>query len=507
MNSVDVYPDFPMEEPAPPPEPGWLATLLMMCLCPIWFVLDWFYTRNWRALLASLPALLAGVTLAAILLRGKWTPDEVWLRTYDDLTAAALRVEDTEAAEVYCRRMAVLDASAPQAIYGLAITAAQKKDYDRARSLMRRIAPEDAAGYPAAHLWLATDMVRQGGRLERRAEKLLEHHLTQYLAGGGGNWEAHALLGQLYSVRGDAERAIPHLVRASPHWPDLQLTLALLYERQKNTKAARASAEGARDYFREQVKADPKASKARIQWAQSEALLKNFDQAVKILREGLTSSDPKIFHAALVDVYLWWYASVSGDNSDSLAKRLELLNSALAHGPDNPHVLTLLADLSTRDWEGAGQALGALEEVLARGTAPATVHAILGTRASLQGDFETAQMHLELAYQGNLQMPAVLNNLAWALANRENPDLERALQLAQAAKKLSNHPEISDTIGNILARLGREREAVVELEAALRAFPDRPQLHSQLADLYKTLGDVRLAEVHRQLAKRNKKSP
>jgi len=91
------------------------------------------------------------------------------------------------------------------------------------------------------------------------------------------------------------------------------------------------------------------------------------------------------------------------------------------------------------------------------------------------------------------------------MANRENADLERSLQLAQAAKKLSDHPEISDTVGHILARLGRQREAVVELETALRAFPNRLELHSTLAELYQALGDAGLAELHARLAKQ--KSP
>lgn len=507
MNSVTVYPEYSLEEPepGPPPAPGWAARLWMACLCPVWFVLDWFCSRDWRALLASLPALLFGGVAAGILVQGKTTPNVVWLRAYDLRAQAALDEKNTAAAEVYFRRIAMLRPSAPSAIFGLALAAAQQEDIERARALMRRIAPEDAVGYPPAHFWLAKDLLDQDGRLKPGAEKALENHLTQFLAGGGVNLEADALLGQIYTVRGDAERAIPYLAKASQRWPNLHLTLAILYERQKNTPAARASAATASDYFRKQVLADSQALEPRIQWAQSEALGKNYEQAVQILREGLKSADPERFRAALIEVYLWWYASIPGDDSASLAERLELLNAALTYGPNNPAVLTLLADLSTRDWSRAGEAFGALQEVLARGAAPPTVHAILGTQALLQGDYKTAEMHLEMAYQGNLQMPVVLNNLAWAMANRENADLERSLQLAQAAKKLSDHPEISDTVGHILARLGRQREAVVELETALRAFPNRLELHSTLAELYQALGDAGLAELHARLAKQ--KSP
>ena len=47
-------------------------------------------------------------------------------------------------------------------------------------------------------------------------------------------------------------------------------------------------------------------------------------------------------------------------------------------------------------------------------------------------------MHLEQARQRNARIPEVLNNLAWGLAQKDEPDLERALQLAEAAQRLSN---------------------------------------------------------------------
>jgi len=58
-----------------------------------------------------------------------------------------------------------------------------------------------------------------------------------------------------------------------------------------------------------------------------------------------------------------------------------------------------------------------------------------------------------------------------------------------------------------LADVGGKGLFVKELEAALRAFPDRPELHRKLAALYNTLGDARLAAVHQQLAQPKTKAP
>ena len=228
--------------------------------------------------------------------------------------------------------------------------------------------------------------------------------------------------------------------------------------------------------------------------ALTEVLLQNYPEAVRILEAGLTSSDPKRFHDTLVGVYLAWYQTVPENDKDGLPKRLELLNRALAHGPNNPQVLAILADLSTRQPEPAGSALAPLEKALAQGTAPAVVHAILGTRALEKGQLEKARIHLELANERDPQMPVVLNNLAWLFATREKPDLERALPLAEAARKLSNNPEISATLGTILTRMGKHKQAVKELETAIKAFPDRTRLHEELAQVLRQAGRPRAGQ-------------
>ena len=75
---------------------------------------------------------------------------------------------------------------------------------------------------------------------------------------------------------------------------------------------------------------------------------------------------------------------------------------------------------------------------------------------------------------------------------------------AESAKKLSANPEMSVTLGIILARMGRHRQAVKELETALAAFPDRARLHAELAACYAKLGDPDSAKLHQRLAEEGK---
>lgn len=96
----------------------------------------------------------------------------------------------------------------------------------------------------------------------------------------------------------------------------------------------------------------------------------------------------------------------------------------------------------------------------------------------------------------------LLNNLRWAIAHAEPPDLDRALNLANAAHQAApNHPDVLETRGQILAKLGRWKEAITDLDKALPAMPNRARVHDTLAPAYENLGVKELADEHRRRAR------
>jgi tetratricopeptide (TPR) repeat protein len=464
------------------------------------FVWGWWYTRRWLALLASLPGILAGGTVGCLLVLGAWTPHDRLLDQYQASAEAALSRGDSDAAQLYFRRLTALNAASPSVRYGIALTAVLQGDQARARTLMQTLAPEDSGGYPDAHRWLAQDLISRNRELTPESVEIVEHHLCQVLAHDEGNREAIALMAAVLWSRGDTRKALPYVEQMAEESPEWNLPLAALYQTRGDPAAARRAAQRAAAHYRQLVQSNPRAWRDRLHWAQSEAMQENYSQAATILRAGLAAPDPQVFHDALVGVYLAWYAATAGETPEGLATRLELLDQALAHGPSHPRVLTLVAEASGRGGEQSETARQALQEALADGKAPATVHLILGTQALEEGDWDRCQMHLELASQLAPQTPLVLNNLAWVLAKREPPELQRALELAQRAKQLSDHPEIAHTLGTILARSGRYVEAIAEVEAVLRLLPERPNIHRLLAEWYEKLGNSELAEIYRRRA-------
>ena len=112
-------------------------------------------------------------------------------------------------------------------------------------------------------------------------------------------------------------------------------------------------------------------------------------------------------------------------------------------------------------------------------------------------------MHLERADELAPQTPAIANNLAWVLASSEPADLPRALELSNLAiERAPRDLNFRDTRGRIYVKMGRLKEALNDLEAALTAAPDDAQLHRALAEVYGHLGLSDMAAEHKRLAEK-----
>lgn len=92
-----------------------------------------------------------------------------------------------------------------------------------------------------------------------------------------------------------------------------------------------------------------------------------------------------------------------------------------------------------------------------------------------------------------------LNNLAMLMYKYEKDRLPEALDLARKADRLSGgkQPAIRDTIGQILARMGRMDEAQEILEQCVSELPQEWNLHNTLAQIYERRGNEDLAQAHR----------
>jgi tetratricopeptide (TPR) repeat protein len=497
---------------------GWLLRFPLFLFevigITVWtFLRGWLQSRPLPALLHSIPFVLAVLAVAFLLLQaGRVSRSDLALR-YRDSALKAAADGNTKASALWLEKAALLDPSDPKYLYSQALLADEGGRRDQARSIMQRIASADGAGYPPAHFWLAQDLIGQSLPLTPELSKVLEHHLKQALQSQPLEAESHALLGRLMVIRGDRLQAISHLEMAVREKPECHLALAVLYQEQQEPEQAARSARRAADYFAKLVAAEPAAWKHRLPWAQAELLGDHYAKAIGILEPAVDkAADPAPFRELLVAAHLGSLAELAQREPNRLDKQLDILNAAFQYGPENPEVLTLIANLMTQERDDAdsrqvAELRKALMLTLASGTAPPLVHLIVGTRALEAGDVDRAVTHLELAFKANPDLPMVLNNLAWGLAHRKPPDLVRALQMIDTAIPLSDHPNLHGTRAVILSALGRSQDAINELETVLRRHPDPAWVHESLADLYRQAGVEDLAELHTQLAARFRKTP
>jgi tetratricopeptide (TPR) repeat protein len=476
--------------------------------CCAWFW-HWLCGRPWVLLMHSSPALLVSLSLAGIVIFESSGGDAQLLSLYQRTASAALDKPDRVAAEICLRKLQRLDPSGAGTTYVAARWAELKGERAGTLELMRKLAPADRPGYPRAHFWLALHMLRENRQLSVEETDQLVHHLEVAIGSEQDQLQAHVLLADIQRARGDRVAAAGHLEAAVLDRPEMRLPLALLYTELGDEYRAREQRQRAIEYFRQRVDRDARDVAAVAMWASAVALGGDYSQGEEILASAMAKQSAQTkggaerlaaLRRALADLYVAWYDAQRKSQGADVTSLFALLQKALTTMPNHAAALNRLAGLVGRTDTQTPEVRKLLQEYAASKDVPASVQLVMGTSAAAEGNWAEARKYLEAARKEMPQMPALLNNLAWVLASETPPQLERALTMADAAaKSWPNHPEIRETRGVILARLGRWQDALVDLEMALTAFPDRPAIHRELATVYEHLGDRDLAERHRQL--------
>ena len=106
----------------------------------------------------------------------------------------------------------------------------------------------------------------------------------------------------------------------------------------------------------------------------------------------------------------------------------------------------------------------------------------------------------------------LLNNIASEILLKDDADLHTALRLVNEALSFSPaQPDMRETRGQILVRLGRTQEGFDELRAVANQLPNSVGLHKTLSEIYRQMNLSRLADRHAkrvaQLSRERQESP
>jgi tetratricopeptide (TPR) repeat protein len=500
--------------------------------------------RYVRMLLQALPALAAGSGVLVLGVMAALVPKDELLASYRQAAAKGLDARDYPLAHVACERLTKLEPGRPDFRFGLAITLYAEGNHEQALGLMNGLATPDAPGFGSAHLWQAKRLLLGKEDVDKQRQEDIKKHLAyaiQAIAPGDHDClEAHLLAGQILQAEGRLTDAHPHLLEAVKLSSEMELALARSFAARRDMRRALEHGNAALKYYHDLAQADAGNSAARLNWAEAALFLGQYPEAVDVLRDGYRAGKGDAFRLGLARAYLRWAQALALDPKSPLSERLVLLDWSIQLDYSNLDSLYALLPLIRVEGVEADRARAVVQDLLAQGKSPALAHLVLGLDAQQRGMKAAAQHHMEEAYKLGKQMPVMVNNLAWTLAHLRpveypqfaapllmsgavnNPlavasawaweraqvkalrdyqerDLPRALAMINGLLEKANQLSYLETRGQILARMGRWKEALRDLEAALPSLKRNRELHRTLVVVYDKLGMPEMAAAHRRV--------
>lgn len=315
---------------------------------------------------------------------------------------------------------------------------------------------------------------------------------------------ARLYVGQLM-LNGRLEEALPVMVQLMPTSPVYGIQAAVLARQAGFETRAVSYAENSLNQFIELYKKDSNRSEIAIAIAKNYVFLNQYERATSVLNfaigKATEAATQQELRQHLGDCYVLWAESINlkpVKTTEDRVQILKLLESALTNAPGNDLVMQMVSDQVLETINDSNPEIAALQVALVRGVSPGVSHFIRGTGALLKGNTEAAVMHLEIAAKTLPQSDVILNNLACVIAKRQDGDLERALLLIDSVIQRNQQPSpyFYDTRGQILCKLGRYKEAIPDLEAALALPALAKDAHQALGECYKNLGADQLSQQH-----------
>ncbi len=462
------------------------------------FSRSWFFTRNYHQLLGGIPAIMLFLPLAFCLIRIPFHSATAKARHYRLAAQDAWEAGDFDAARLYYRKIQQIGVSVEAALFQTAIAADEEGDVEAAYQQMKDVV--DQYDFAPAKLWIVQTLLND--RLKNppeNAAEICDEYLSGILLLDPKNASARMLLASRYRQQGKITEALAELNAISREYPPAHLTISQIQQQQQNYAQAHHSLTNVLGYYQDRYEGGTSLDVSEFQaWIRALSMAGEYTRMDEVAADALlVHSDSRGLKRFIVDFYGWVTDRLIGDE-DQVELRARLLERALDIDPKDDATMERMALLVNDERVGVRA-----KDFLSRGgdQLPANVHGALAVAACVRGDLDEARIHFGAVVAAHPESAEAANNLAWILINTEPTDLETALVLSTRAVELDpSSPAFRETRGQVLTKLGRWIEAVEELERALNGMPDELGIHQSLATAYEQLGQVALAEAHRNLS-------
>ena len=375
-------------------------------------------------------------------------------------------------------------------------------------------------GYIPAAEWLANrrfSAVVGNPDPDPAIEKELVDGLKWIISRREDDVRANFMLGTYLLYRGDAleARSVLRRVTMLPKgsFPEVWYSLAVVEEQLGDSKQSQEAASLAADGFLTRDVVEDFKVESFMQLVRSLLLAHREQEAIQLIQQ--KNSDftqyAKEFRQLTGEVFAAWsqrLRTASGRSPEDVQEAVKLISQAVVAAPAAPIVVNELVALAGCSEIPDTTLDQHLDEALAAGVSPGVIHFIKGARciSANPPNIEAGLQHLQLAETHNPGMPGLLNNIADALVESKNPDLDQALRLVnQAIVLMPDEPHVHDTRGKIFLRMGEPVKAIADFEKALKAEDLRPIAHARLAEAYRAIGNTQRSAFHEAMVESHRK--
>lgn len=450
----------------------------------------------------GVPVTLATALLLSVYFQVSFFDNSGLAVRYELALAEAVKAGRTEEADRFRLKLEQLGVRTDRGNYRTALALAETGDVRGAYALMLQIAPPTRPGFPGAHLWIVESLL--DGKLElpesQEAELALQHLAQLHTRVGEAD--------QLWFLEGLANYRLGNLARAQVSLesvrgdlPPVSALLLEIYHQQQNFTAVKKTAVALTRQLQQRSNEGKELTNEEQIWLAAAHVALGDERLAKSAVEEWYRANPNstaaVRHRATIElrqVDVWLNRPEQVGMDDVLAKLKSV--APMLQDEDRVFILDRLSSMARRSKRDANIA-GLFETVIRESEFPPYVIAHLGSLSAELGRWGDAEQLLLRATEGDPKLANAWNNLAFVLNSTSNSRRAFALEYAEHAIALEpENPQFRQTRGTVYFNMRRWDQAIADLEVAINGNRDLPLIHQMLAECYRQVGNVELAELY-----------
>lgn len=369
--------------------------------------------------------------------------------------------------------------------------------------LIRVLASPQGGNQPDAHLFIADEIYRKMIKSPESQRLNLPYYLAELRAGFEASPDRFDILERLVEGLSEIgeEQSLSGLVTPYlDYWPNGHFFLSQAAFARGDDVLQKTHAYAMARHFRSNPAELESDVKYRLRFVISLAFAGEFSEASEIVMKYFGSDTDRKFRERLQErIRVIQLIARIAELPEGTDQDIEALGNELLAGSLTPYY----ASAVKRQLLRKGAARPALVELCRKvhaerkSTFDANDYVFWASILRQNQQNLEARDYLENAMKLDPNNDVAANNLANLLYKIEPVNLERALKFAEeVVGRNPNNFVYLETRGQILARLGRNIEAIDDLSRCLVSYPNIPEIHETLAACYRKTGETSLAKAH-----------